>query len=164
MCGYVCVRARSTDSPKSNSHLKLLGARRVTRSELYTAKFTQNRPRRPRGGEQRNISTPYSTSALDGSGWLAPRPRRFNHGETDPIPFVQETGWAPGAVCTGAEDLVPYRDSIPRPSGQLRVATQTTLSRPTSYVLTKIFGATVPNLIVWDLCTLYKCTEIQINL
>ena len=25
----------------------------------------------------------------------------------DPVPFVQEVGWAPGPVWTGAENLVP---------------------------------------------------------
>ena len=26
----------------------------------------------------------------------------------DPVPIVQEAGWAPGQVCTGAEDLAPH--------------------------------------------------------
>ena len=34
----------------------------------------------------------------------------------DPIPTVQEAGWAPGPVWTGAENLAPHRDSIPGPS------------------------------------------------
>jgi hypothetical protein len=74
----VCVQD-STGFPKSYSHPKYLGVRRVTR-EFYTDKV---HPRTAHGGpeeEQRYSSTPYSTSALDGSGCLAPRPRRFNHG------------------------------------------------------------------------------------
>ena len=41
-----------------------------------------------------------------GGGWSAPRPGRFTPGK-DPVPFVQEAGWAPGAVWTGAENLAP---------------------------------------------------------
>jgi hypothetical protein len=33
------------------------------------------------------------TSALGGSGWSAPRPGRFTPGK-DPVPTVQEAGWA----------------------------------------------------------------------
>ena len=32
------------------------------------------------------------------------------------VPIVQEAGWAPGPVWTGAENLAPHRDSIPGPS------------------------------------------------
>ena len=38
-------------------------------------------------GEQMYSSTLPSTSALDGSGWSAPRPVRFTSGK-DPVPFV----------------------------------------------------------------------------
>ena len=34
----------------------------------------------------------------------------------DPVPTVQEAGWALGPVRTGTENLVPHRDSIPGPS------------------------------------------------
>ena len=51
----------------------------------------------------------------DGGGWSAPRPGRFTPGK-DPVPIVQEAGWVPGSVCTGAENLVPQLDSIPGPS------------------------------------------------
>jgi hypothetical protein len=37
----------------------------------------------------------FSTSTLEGGGWLAPRPSRFTPGK-DP---VQEAGWTPGPVC-----------------------------------------------------------------
>ena len=37
-------------------------------------------------------------------------------GEEDPVPIVQEAGWAPGPVWTGAENLAPHQDSIPGPS------------------------------------------------
>ena len=51
-------------------------------------------------------STLSVTLALDGGGWSTPRPGRFTPVE-DPVPIVQEAGWAPGPVCTGAENLVP---------------------------------------------------------
>ena len=34
----------------------------------------------------------------------------------DPVPTVQEAGWAPGPVWTGAENIAPQRDSIRGPS------------------------------------------------
>jgi hypothetical protein len=37
------------------------------------------------------------TSALDRGGWSAPRTDRFTTGK-DPVPIVQEAGWAPGPV------------------------------------------------------------------
>ena len=46
------------------------------------------------------------TSALDGGGWSTSRPGRFTLGK-DPVRIVQEAGWAPGPVWTGAENLAP---------------------------------------------------------
>ena len=34
----------------------------------------------------------------------------------DSVLIVQEAGWAPGPVWTGAENLAPHRDLMPRPS------------------------------------------------
>ena len=45
---------------------------------------------------------------------VTPRPL-FTPGK-DPVPIVQEAGWAPGTVWAGAENLAPHRDSIPGPS------------------------------------------------
>ena len=56
-------------------------------------------------------------------GWgfsVKPRPL-FTLGK-DPLPIVQEAGWAPGPVWTGAENLAPHRDSIPGPSSPYPVA------------------------------------------
>jgi len=39
-------------------------------------------------------------------GWSTPRAGRFTSGK-DPVPVVLETGWAPGPVWTGAENLAP---------------------------------------------------------
>ena len=38
--------------------------------------------------------------------------RLFNPGK-DPVPIVQEAGWAPGPVWTGVENLVPTRIQSP---------------------------------------------------
>jgi hypothetical protein len=37
-------------------------------------------------------------------GWSTPRPGSFSPGK-DPVPLVQEAGWATGPVLTGAENL-----------------------------------------------------------
>ena len=37
-------------------------------------------------------------------GWSAPCPGRITPGK-DPVPIVQEAGWATGPVWTGAENL-----------------------------------------------------------
>jgi len=51
-------------------------------------------------------STLSLTSALDEGGWSTPRPGCFNP-RKDPVPIVQEAGWASGSVWTGAENLAP---------------------------------------------------------
>jgi hypothetical protein len=40
-------------------------------------------------------------------GWSTPRPGRFTPWKKYPVPIVQEAGWAPGTVWTGAEHLAP---------------------------------------------------------
>ena len=47
-----------------------------------------------------------SPMALDGGGLSTPSPGRFTPGK-DPVPIVQEAGWTPGPVWTGAENLTP---------------------------------------------------------
>jgi hypothetical protein len=48
----------------------------------------------------------FSTSALVGCGWSAPRLGRFTLGK-DTVPIVQEAGWAPRPVWTFAKNLAP---------------------------------------------------------
>jgi hypothetical protein len=48
----------------------------------------------PRGGVQVQLYS-FSTSALVGGGWSAPRPGRFTR-KKDPVPIVQEAWWAQG--------------------------------------------------------------------
>jgi hypothetical protein len=65
------------------------------------------------GGEWRYSSNLSLSSALDGGGWLTPIPGRFIPGKET---RVQEAGWAPGPVWTGAEKSRRHRASIPGPS------------------------------------------------
>jgi hypothetical protein len=46
------------------------------------------------------------TTALKGGEGSVSRPGYFSSGK-DPVPTVEEAGWAPGPVWTGAENLVP---------------------------------------------------------
>ena len=58
--------------------------------------------------EQRYSSTLSLTSVLGGGGeWWTPPPGRFTAGKGDLVLLVWEAGWAPGPVCTGAENLWP---------------------------------------------------------
>jgi hypothetical protein len=50
------------------------------------------------------------TSALEGGEWSAARPGRILPPGKEPVPVVQEDGWAPGPVWTG-------RKSCPPPTG-----------------------------------------------
>ena len=47
-----------------------------------------------------------STSALDEGRWSKPHPDRFNPGK-DPLPIVEEAGWAPWPIWTGSENHAP---------------------------------------------------------
>ena len=49
--------------------------------------------------------TLFSSSALDGGGWLMQRPGHFTSGEKDLMPITQGAGWAPGEVWTAAENF-----------------------------------------------------------
>ena len=52
------------------------------------------------------------TAALERSEWSALTPRPHFTSGKDPVPIVQEAGWAPGLVWTG-EKSRPHRDLIP---------------------------------------------------
>jgi hypothetical protein len=59
----------------------------------------------PRGAVELLLHS-FSTSALGGGEWSATRPGRFTP-RRDPVPIVQEAGWAPGPVWTCAKNLAP---------------------------------------------------------
>jgi len=90
-------------------------------------------------GEWRYSSILSLTSALDAGGWSTPPPGHFIHKERHSVPIAYETGWAPGPVWTGAENLAPtgcrspdrpscresqYRLSFCGPQGQLERLTR----------------------------------------
>jgi len=51
------------------------------------------------------------TAALEGGVWSAACPGRTLPPGKDPVPIVQETGWAPGPVWTDGKSR-PHQDSI----------------------------------------------------
>jgi len=53
------------------------------------------------------------TTALEGGEGSASRAGRSLPPGKDPVPIVQEAGWAPGLVWTGAENLAPTRIRSP---------------------------------------------------
>jgi hypothetical protein len=50
-------------------------------------------------------STVPLTSTLDGGWVVRAKPRPLYPRERDPVPVLQEAGWTPGPVWTGAENL-----------------------------------------------------------
>jgi len=52
------------------------------------------------------------TAALEGGEWSVARTGRTLHLGKDPVPILQEGGWAPGSVWTGGKSR-RHRDSIP---------------------------------------------------
>ena len=60
---------------------------------------------RPIGGVEVKLYS-FMTTPLEGDEGSAPRPGPFIPGK-EPVPIVQEAGWAPGPVWTGAENLAP---------------------------------------------------------
>ena len=72
----------------------------------------------------------FMTMALEGGEGSASRPGRSLSPGKDTVPIVQEAGWAPGPVWTGAENLAPTGiRSSDRPA-RSSVATPTELPGP----------------------------------
>ena len=69
------------------------------------------------------------TAALEGGECSAARPGRTLPPGKDPVPIVQEAGWAPGLVWMGGKS-VPHRDSISDRPARSSVATPTELPGP----------------------------------
>jgi len=72
-------------------------------------------------------------------GWVVsstPRPH-FTPGE-NPVPILQDAGWAPGPVWTGGNSL-PHRDSIPDRPARSSVAIPIELSGPQIYIYIYIY-------------------------
>jgi hypothetical protein len=77
------------------------------------------------------------TSALDGGGWLTPRPGRFNLGK-DPVPIVHEAGWVPRPVWTGAENLAPTGIRSPDRPASSESLYRLTYPGPVHYIRSQI--------------------------
>ena len=54
--------------------------------------------------ESRGIALPFFNLGARWGGWSTSRTGRLTPG-IDPIPIVEEAGWAPGSVWTGAENF-----------------------------------------------------------
>jgi hypothetical protein len=67
-------------------------------------KIPCNRPEGPEGS--RGIALLFLELDTRRGGWSAPRPGRFTPGK-DPVPIVQEAGWAQGLVWTCEKNLTP---------------------------------------------------------
>jgi hypothetical protein len=69
------------------------------------------------------------TAALEGGERSAARPGRTLPPKKEPVPVLQEAGWAPGPVWTGGKSH-PHRDSIPELPARSSVAITTELPGP----------------------------------
>jgi len=83
------------------------------------------------GGWPRGWVELYSsmTAALEGGEWSAAPPGRTLPPGKDPVPILQEDGWAPGPVLTSGKSR-PHRDSIPDRPVRSSVAIPTELPDP----------------------------------
>jgi hypothetical protein len=77
-----------------------------------------------------------STSALGGGGLSAPRPGRFTPGK-DPVPIVQEAGWAQGPVRTCAKNIA--HTGIRSPERPARIQSLYRLSFLAPYIYIYIY-------------------------
>ena len=57
--------------------------------------------------ESRDIALPFHDHGTRRRWWVSVTPRPPFTPEIDPVPIVQEAGWAPGSIWTGAENLAP---------------------------------------------------------
>jgi hypothetical protein len=74
------------------------------------------------------------TTALEGGEWSAARPGHTLPLGKDPVPILQEVGWAPGPVWTGAENLAPTGIRSPDRPARSSVAIPTELPSPLLYL------------------------------
>jgi len=73
------------------------------------------------------------TVALEGGEWSSTHPGRTLLPGKDPVPILQEAGWASGPIWTGGKSR-PHRDSIPDRPARSSVAIPIELPGPQSYI------------------------------
>ena len=78
----------------------------------------------------RGIALPFHDRGTRRRWVVSVTPRPYFTPEKDTVPIVQEAGWAPGPVRTGAENLDPPPGFDPRPSSPLAVAIPAELPCP----------------------------------
>ena len=75
----------------------------------------------------RGIALPFHDRGTRRGEWSAARPGRTLLPGKDPVPIIQEAGWAPGPVWTDAKSR-PHWDLIPDHPARSSVAISTELS------------------------------------
>ena len=85
---------------------------------------------------------------LDGDGWSSPHPGRFTPGK-DPVPIVQEAGWAPGLVWTGVKNLAPTRMRSPDRPARCELMYRLCCPSPLSAKVQYLFPFSFPVLLSW---------------
>jgi len=78
----------------------------VVKSALLYRHWGSVQAVRPIGGVEVQLYSSL-TSALEGGEGVSVTPRPLFTPGKDPVPIVQEAGWAPGPVWTGAENIAP---------------------------------------------------------
>jgi hypothetical protein len=79
----------------------------IKRQATYLGRFHSfYRPRRPLRRVEVQLTLFLDLGTRRGWGFSV-TPRQHSTPRKDPVPIVQEAGWAPGPVWTGAENLVP---------------------------------------------------------
>jgi hypothetical protein len=69
--------------------------------DVYGLRFVQ-----PAGEGDRGINPIFLDLGARRGGWSAPRPGLFTPGK-NPVPIVQEDGWAPGPIWKCSKNLAP---------------------------------------------------------
>jgi hypothetical protein len=85
--------------------------------------------------EGRGIAVLFLDLGTRRGGWSAPRPGCFTP-RKDPVPIVQEAGWAPGPVWTVAKNLAPTE--IRSPDHSARIQSLYRLSYPGPYDISRL--------------------------
>jgi len=94
------------------------------------------------------------TAVLEGCEWSAARPGRTYPGK-DPVPILQEVGWAPGQFWTGGKPR-PHRDSIPDRPGRSPSLYQLNYPPPHIYIYIKCTHTASITHLIHIICNILK--------